>query len=160
MKRSLILLGALAITWLVWSGLYKPQILAFGVLSLMVVMWLVARMDLTRREVFTLDLIPRLLGFWGWLLVAIIRSNLQVVRIILTPKLPISPTLMRLEPPKMGLVGRATLANSITLTPGTLTIDAKADEGGFRIHCLTAEGAAELKGGDMAGRVAGLVGDR
>ena len=160
MKRTSILVGALTITWLIWSGLYKPPILAFGVVSLILVVWLAERMELTRKEVFTLDLIPRLLGFWGWLLAAIVRSNLDVVRIILSPRLPISPTLISLDPPTKGLVGRATLANSITLTPGTLTIDAKEEGGVFRIHCLTAEGAEDLKSGEMASRVAKALGDR
>ncbi len=158
MLRVLILLLALSVTWLVWSGLYKPLLLGLGILSLALTLWLSVRMGLHRKEVYALDLVPRLLGFWARLLVDIVRSNFTVARIVLSPSLPISPTMVTLEPPLQGQVGRATLANSITLTPSTVTLD--VHQGVFQVHCLTEESARETRDSDLAERLQRAVGDR
>ena len=158
MSRILILLFALVATWLLWSGLYKPLLLSLGVLSVVLTLWLCLRMELHQRAVFALDLAPRLLGFWLSLLIDIIKANLHVARIILTPSLPISPTLVKLTPELKGQVGRATLANSITLTPSTVTLD--AHQGVFLIHCLTEESAQETRKSDIGVRLKRLLGDR
>jgi multicomponent Na+:H+ antiporter subunit E len=158
MRRILILIVALSVTWLVWSGLYKPLLLGLGVLSVALTLWLSLRMGLHRRAVFALDLAPRLLIFWARLLRDVIRSNFTVARIILSPSLPISPTLIRIEPKLEGQVGRATLANSITLTPSTVTLD--AHKGVFIIHCLTAESARETRESDISERLQRALGDR
>ena len=158
MRRTIILAVALVVTWLVWSGSFKLLLLELGALTVILTLWLAHRMDLTRREVFSLDLLPRALGYWVWLLREIVRSNLTVARIVLSPRLPISPTMVTLRPELPGLIGQATLANSITLTPGTVTID--AHEGEFRVHSLTEQGARELRDSDMAARIARAFGDR
>jgi multicomponent Na+:H+ antiporter subunit E len=158
MSRILILIGALSATWLVWSGLYKPLLLGLGVISVALTLWLSLRMRLHHRAVFALDLAPRLLGFWAGLLRDIIRSNFMVARIILSPSLPISPTLIRIEPKLEGQVGRAVLANSITLTPSTVTLD--AHRGVFLIHCLTTESARETRESDIGERLQRALGDR
>ncbi len=158
MIRLLILVVALVATWLVWSGLYKPLLLGLGVVSVALTLWLSIRMGLHRRAVYALDLVPKLLGFWASLLVDIIKSNFVVARIILSPGLPISPTLVQLEPELEGQVGRATLANSITLTPSTVTID--AHRGVFLVHCLTRESARETRESDLGQRLQRALGDR
>ena len=158
MIRLLILVVALAATWLVWSGLYKPLLLGLGVLSVGLTLWLSVRMKLHYKAVYALDLVPRLVAFWAGLLVDIVKSNLVVARIILTPSLPISPTLVRLEPKLEGQVGRATLANSITLTPSTVTLD--AHRGVFLVHCLTEDSARETGNSDLGERLHRAIGDR
>jgi multicomponent Na+:H+ antiporter subunit E len=156
--RLLILVVALVATWLVWSGLYKPLLLGLGVLSVGLTLWLCVRMGLHQRAVYALDLVPRLLGFWALLLVDIVKSNFVVARIILTPSLPISPCLVQLQPELEGQVGRATLANSITLTPSTVTID--AHRGVFLVHCLTEESARDTRESDLGQRLHRALGDR
>ena len=158
MGRLLILALGLAAAWLVWSGLFKPLIFGLGALSLGLVLWLAIRMKVTEHGAFSLDLVPRLLGFWAWLLKEIVKSNLTVARIVLSPRLDISPRMVTLHPPTKGLQGQAILANSITLTPGTVTVD--AHDGTFKVHCLTQQGAADLETGEMARRIHKAVGDR
>ena len=158
MIRLLILAVSLAATWLIWSGLYKPVVLGLGVLSVILTLWLAVRMNLLRREVFALDLAPRMVLFWRGLLVDIVKSNLVVARIILTPKMPISPRMVELEPGLEGLVGQATLANSITLTPSTVTLD--NHEGRFVVHCLTEASARDTEANDLGVRVKKALGDR
>lgn len=156
--RILILAVALDAAWLVWSGLYKPLIVGLGLVSVVFVLWLAHRMELTARSVFALDATPYLLSFWGWLFVQIVRANFIVARIIIAPRLKLAPTMVTIRPGLAGLVGQATLANSITLTPSTVTVD--AHEGVFYVHCLTQEAADELETGEMAERVARALGDR
>lgn len=158
MIRILILTLALVGTWLVWSGLFKPLLLGLGVISVGLTVWLCLRMGLHRKEVFALDLVPNLLTFWVMLLRDIVKANITVARIVLTPSLPISPTLVRLEPPLPGQVGRATLANSITLTPSTVTLD--AHRGVFIVHCLTEASAQETRDSDIGRRLQKALGDR
>ncbi len=142
------------VAWLLWSGLYKPLLLGLGVVSCLLVLVLARRMDFFDRDVFSLHLIGRLLPFWGWLGKELVVSNIKVARIILSPSMPISPTVTKIDALSEGPVGQAILGNSITLTPGTVTMD--DHEGTLIVHCLTADGADDLAQGEMNRRVAAL----
>jgi multicomponent Na+:H+ antiporter subunit E len=88
-------------------------------------------------------------------------SALGVARIILTPSLPISPRLLTVWPTQKTAAGVVTFANSITLTPGTITVEAERDPRNKRylvIHALTEETAAGLETGDMDRRVSAFEG--
>jgi len=158
MQRILILVLALSATWLVWSGLYKPLLLGLGVVSVVLTLWLSARMNLHRKAGYALDLVPRLPLFWASLLIDIIKSNFEVARIIMSPTLRIAPTMVRLKPELEGQVGLATMANCITLTPSTVTLD--SHNGELLVHCLTERSAAETRDTTMARNLKRLVGDR
>jgi multicomponent Na+:H+ antiporter subunit E len=98
-----------------------------------------------------------LLWYWPWLLKEIVKSAWQVSVAILHPKLPISPRVVRFKPSQKTEVGLVIHANSITLTPGTMTIEARPDE--FVVHALTEETAASVgAGSDMDRRVARMEG--
>ena len=143
------------LAWLLWSGIYKPLLIVLGVLSCLLVLVLSRRMGFFEKGVYSLHLIWRLLPFWGWLGKELVASNLQVARIVLSPTLPISPTVVKIEALPEDPVGQAILGNSITLTPGTVTLD--DHEGVLLVHCLTEEGAEALVEGDMNRRVAALA---
>ncbi len=140
--------------WLLWSGLYTPLLVTLGVVSCLLVMVLARRMDFFAKGVYSLHLTPGLIPFWGWLGGQLIKTNLQVARLVLSPRLTISPTVVRIDALPPDPVGQAILGNSITLTPGTVTID--DHEGKLFVHCLTREGADELLEGEMNRRVASL----
>ena len=142
------------VAWLLWSGLYKPLLITLGVLSCLLVLVLSRRMGFFDKSVFSLHLIWRLLPFWAWLCKEIVVSNVVVARIILSRRMPIDPTVMQMEALPRGPVGQAILGNSITLTPGTVTLD--DHEGKLYVHCLTQEGADALREGEMNRRVAAL----
>jgi len=144
------------LAWLLWSGIYKPLLITLGVLSCLLVLVLSRRMGFFEKGVYSLHLIWRLLPFWGWLGKELVVSNLQVARIVLSPRMPISPTVIKLEALPEDPVGQAILGNSITLTPGTVTLD--DHEGMLLVHCLTEEGANALVEGEMNRRVALLAG--
>jgi len=119
--RSLGLGAILAALWLLLSGHYTTLILSFGVASIVLVVYLAHRMDVVDHEGVPF-LSGRLLMYFPWLMKEIFIANVAVAKIILDPKLPISPIMVR-------------YANSITLTPGTITTG--VDDHEFEIHALT-----------------------
>ncbi len=151
MFRSISLFVALYLFWLLLSGLYTPFLLAAGAGSAAAVVWFARRMDVVDHEGHPIHLGPRALLYWPWLLKEIAKSAWNVSRIILSPSLPISPTLVRFKPRQRTDVGLVILANSITLTPATITIEAGAEE--FLVHALTRAGAEATIGSDMDRRV-------
>jgi multicomponent Na+:H+ antiporter subunit E len=156
--RALGLTALLFAFWLLLSGFFTPFLIAAGVGSAVAVALLARRMDVIDHEGQPLHLAPRaFLSYWPWLAKEILKSGWDVTRRVLDPRLPISPTLVRFRPLQRTAVGLVVHANSITLTPGTLTIDVAHGE--FLVHALTAEGAAgAAAGGEMDQRVAALEG--
>ena len=84
----------------------------------------------------------RLPAYWWWLLGEVIKSSLEVARLVLSPSLPISPTMVELTTTEASDVGKVILGNSITLSPGTVTIDVHEDR--LLVHCRTRESALVL----------------
>jgi multicomponent Na+:H+ antiporter subunit E len=141
--------------WLLLSGHLTPLLLGLGVVSALVVTWLTRSLEAVSEA---LRVAPRFtLSYLPWLLKEIVVANLQVVRIILDPRLPIDPVLVRLRAPFRGELALTTLGNSITLTPGTVTLDVEGEE--LLVHALTRASAASLLDGAMAARVARACGD-
>ena len=149
------LLVVLYLFWLLLSGYFVAFLLAAGAGCSVVVVLLAHRMDVVDNEGHPVHLAWRaLLSYWPWLSVEIVKSGWDVSRRILDPRLPVSPTLTRFKPSQKTDVGLVIHANSITLTPGTITVEAGRDE--FLVHALTREGAASLAGSEMDRRVARL----
>ena len=147
---------ALFAFWLLLSGMFTVFLLAAGAASAIAIALLARRMDIADREGVPLHFGLATVTYWPWLAKEILKSGWQVIRIILDPRLPVSPTLARFRPSQKSTVGLVTHANSITLTPGTITVEASHDE--FLVHALTAEGAGGLQGSEMDARVARLEG--
>jgi multicomponent Na+:H+ antiporter subunit E len=137
--------------WVLLSGHYTPLMILFGVLSTLFVVFLSTRADLIDRETQPVLIKPSVLFYWVWLGREIIKSNIDVARRILSPGLPISPTVFTIRASQKSELGRVTYANSITLVPGTVTMDVDGDV--FTVHALTREAAADLKRGEMDRRV-------
>ena len=151
---TLALAASLFVFWLLLSGIYTPFLVLSGLGASIAVALLARRMELADREGHPLHLGLAALTYWPWLLKEILKSGWQVTRIILDPRLPISPTFVRFRPSQKSAVALATHANSITLTPGTITVDADHDE--FLVHALTREGAAGVVDSEMDLRVSRL----
>ncbi len=129
-------LGALLFGfWLVLSGHYTPMLIGLGVASSALVVYLAMRMDVVDHEGLPLQLGGRFWLFFPWLLKEILVANLHVARIILTPGLPISPIVVHYKSSQKTDLGRTLYANSITLTPGTITTGIQGDE--LEVHSLT-----------------------
>lgn len=154
MKHSLSLFIVLSLLWLGNSGHYDPLLVGFGVLSVLFVIWTSRHMDVVDHESQPLHLSSRLPGFWLWLVVKIIRSNVDVVRHIWLGNKSISPCAARLPLDQKTDMGRVIYANSITLTPGTVSMD--MDDNMVLVHALTKESIDELRLGEMNRRVVEL----
>lgn len=137
--------------WVILSGYFTGFLLAAGLGSSILVLLFALRMTVIDREGYPMRLGLAALTYWPWLIVEIIKSAWEVSRIIMHPRLPISPTWVRVKASQRTAIGRVTYANSITLTPGTVTVDADGDE--FLVHALTQAGADDLAGGEMDRRV-------
>lgn len=157
LAHAVSLMVALAALWLLLSGHYVPLILTLGGFSCLLVTWIAGRMDVVDREGHPIHLTWRALTYWPWLIWQIVRSNIDVARIILTPSLPISPQLVKVETSQSDDLGRVVYANSITLTPGTVSIFVWSDS--IEVHALTHSTADDLKTGEMNRRVCGMMGD-
>ena len=147
------LLVILMVSWALWSGIYKPLLLWLGLFSAVLSVWLAHRMGFF-SHVFPLRALLRLPAFWWWLLREVIKSSIDVARIVLSPSLPISPTMVELTTSESTDVGKVILGNSITLSPGTVTIDVDGDR--LLVLCLTRESAQALEGMEVQRRTARL----
>jgi multicomponent Na+:H+ antiporter subunit E len=137
--------------WLVLSGHFTLLLLSFGVLSALLVTWFVRRMDKTDSEQGNFYPSVKLLAYFGWLLWSVVKANIDVTRRIWDPTLPIKPNWTRLDTKVSTPMEKTLYANSITLTPGTLTTDVGEDH--FMIHALSQEGIDELREGEMERRI-------
>jgi multicomponent Na+:H+ antiporter subunit E len=153
-SRIILFFLLLAAAWLLWSGLFKPLLIGLGVVSCLLTFAIVRRMGYFDNELFALRFSWRLLGFWAWLAREVLRSSLDVARVVLDPRLPISPRVIEIKSTSPHPFDQVLLGNSITLTPGTLTLD--LHDGMLRVHTLTEAGARDLMSGEMDRRVAGL----
>jgi multicomponent Na+:H+ antiporter subunit E len=108
---------------------------------------LASRMELLDKEGHPIYLLGRALWYWPWLIWEIIKAGVDVSKIILSPKMPISPTLINVRSSQKSAVGIVTYANSITLTPGTVSVELEGDE--ITVHAITRAGADDLAEGHM-----------
>jgi multicomponent Na+:H+ antiporter subunit E len=139
--------------WLALSGHRDPLHLALGAASAALVA------ALNRRDPALPGLlrrVPRLAAYSVWLLGQIVRSNLHVARIVLDPRLPVDPVVVRVPAPAGEDLAVALYANSITVTPGTVTLD--VEDGELVVHALTPVSAAGVTSGEMGRRVARVFG--
>ena len=102
-------------------------------------------------------LLFRLFAYLPWYLLEIVRANVDVARRILHPKLPISPDVFEAPSTQKTELGRVVFANSITLTPGTVSF--KVEEGKIHVHAIAREVRDGLLEGEMDRRVTRLEGE-
>ncbi|MET0117663.1 MAG: Na+/H+ antiporter subunit E [Sedimenticola sp.] len=137
--------------WLLLSGHYVALLLALGGLSVLIVVFFLRRMDRVDGEPSTLRPTLKFLAYIGWLLGQVVLSNIALARRVWDPALPIQPTWGKLDTQVSTPLEKTLYANSITLTPGTLTTDVNDDH--FMIHCLSPEELEELSQGEMERRI-------
>ena len=154
MRRALGLVPPLTIFWLLLSGHYTVLLLGFGVLSLVVVVVIVRRMEVvdgTRSWARLPTQAPR---YAIWLTGQIVVSSLAVLRQVWSPRLAPRPAVGVTPVDGLSEVGTVAYANSITLTPGTLSL--QVDEAGIEVHALRRADLDALQSGGMLDHVRGL----
>ncbi len=158
MKYPIGLGLALVASWLLWSGHYTPLLLSLGAVSCAGVLIIALKMKVVDREGAPVELPLRSLRYLPWLLWEIVKANLHVAARILHPRMPISPRLITVRCTQTHDIGRVIYANSITLTPGTVSVDTHGEE--ITVHALTDEAAEDLLAGTMDRRVTRMEGAR
>jgi len=156
MKHIASLMVVLTLIWLGWSGHFEALTLGLGAGSLLFVVALSRRMNLVDDEGAPLGLrFSRIALYVPWLGWEVIKANVDVARRILAPGKPrIAPRLLRVKARQTTDVGQVVFANSITLTPGTISID--VEDGEILIHALHAEAAQGVEEGSMNRKCAEL----
>jgi multicomponent Na+:H+ antiporter subunit E len=154
--RHIGLAGFLFAFWLVLSGHYTPMLVAAGGVSAALCVLAMIRVRAVDAEGQPFELLWGAVTYFPWLIREIAKSAWAVTKIILHPSLPISPTMTIVRASQRTSVGVATYANSITLTPGTITVEVNGNE--LTVHALVGEGALDLEGGGMDRRVSQFEG--
>lgn len=145
----------LVLFWLALSGHYTTLLLVLGAASCIWIQLISKRMDIVDHEGYPIHLVPwRIALYLIWLIKEIIVSTWAVTRMILSPRRRVQPTVRRIPADGLSEMEKAIYANSITLTPGTLTIETDKDE--LEIHTLRGDMLESLERGDMAERIRGL----
>ena len=155
--HALSLGAVLFIVWLLLSGHYTPFILFLGIASCAVIVTVTLRMEVADQEGHPIHLTWRGLTYWPWLMVEIIKANYDVAKRIVLPSLPVTPTMIRVKASQTSDLGQVIYANSITLTPGTISVDVANGE--ILVHALSREGAESLLDGEMDRRVTRMAGE-
>ena len=139
MARIIGLIIALVLFWLGLSGHYTPLLLSFGAVSIMIALVLAGRLGILDQEGAPYGTFPGVLLYLPWLLKEICVANVVVVRACLGAELDINPALVKVKTRCETDLGKTLFANSITLTPGTVTIEVERDL--LLVHALYEEAA-------------------
>ena len=137
--------------WLALSGYFKAFLLIGGLATVLFVLYAARRMKLIDTESYPAHLLPAASTYWPWLLWEIVKAGWAVTKAVLRPKLDISPTMTRVIASQTTPACIATYANSITLTPGTITTAVRGNI--LTVHALERSGALDLEEGGMDARV-------
>jgi multicomponent Na+:H+ antiporter subunit E len=150
--------------WVVLSGNFQVKYLVIGVFASGLVTYLTNEFIYKARSVergsgigYIMKRAVRLILYLPWLILAIMKANIKVASILIKPRMPIDPVLLQFETKLSKRVSLVTLANSITLTPGTITVG--LEKGKYIVHSLTRECAEDLETGVMQNKVARIFDD-
>ncbi|MEL6962017.1 MAG: Na+/H+ antiporter subunit E [Pseudomonadota bacterium] len=157
MFQIISLAVVLSLLWLLLSGHYNPLLLSLGLVSVILTLVVSVRMKVADREGHPVHLALRGLLYWPWLIKEIVVANIDVAKAILGLSDDIRPSLFVVEASQRTDLGRTIYANSITLTPGTVTLGMDGDQ--LTIHALTAGAKKGLASGDMDRKVTALEGE-
>lgn len=125
--------------WVIFNGQLTVEIAAFGVVIAGVMYWFLCRFfDYSPRyDLFLLRKAPLLLHYYFTLVDEILKANLTVFKLIYTTEYELEPAVVHFKTSLRSTFARVLLANSITLTPGTITVALTGNE--YTVHCLDKE---------------------
>ncbi len=141
-----LMFGLLLLFWLLISGSFDWQHMLIGVILsfLLSLLWnKIAIEEGSAHTSFTLRQLGQAIYYFLYLLLDILKANVKVAMIVLHPKLPISPGLVIMKNELKNDLPKAVFANSITLTPGTITVDLEGDL--IIVHAFTKQTAVDLQ---------------
>lgn len=145
----------LSALWLLLSGYLIGWLLVLGIASVLVALYIVHRMEFVDHETFPIHLTVRGLGYFPWLLKEIVVSNVTVARAIIAGPTSIQPQVFTVDASQDSELGQVVYANSITLTPGTVSTG--LEDGQITVHALLHETAESVRAGEMDRRIARMT---
>lgn len=158
LKHSIALFVLLLSVWLLNSGHYTTLITSFGVASCLFVVWLARRMRIVDEEAMPIHLLLRLPRYLPWIAKEVVKANIDVAKRVLALGWPnISPRLFDVPTTQHTDLGRVLYANSITLTPGTVSI--RVHDNKIMVHAIADEVAEDLLTGEMDRQVTRFEGE-
>ena len=137
MRFAIVLALVLGVTWLSLSGYFTTMLLTLGTISVLFVIWMCMRMAILDKETVPYLSLPLTMIYFFGLFAEIVKANMQVIKAVLSPDLEVSPTMTKIPYPNEADVARTMFANSITLTPGTVSVDMEDDY--ILVHALLKE---------------------
>jgi multicomponent Na+:H+ antiporter subunit E len=152
--KSLILFFILLCLWLLMSGYYSILLISLGIISCAFCVLVANRGKLIDDEGLPIFFIPRLLNYLIWLFKEILKSNLSTAKVIINGK--VEPETFTVKASQVTEVAKVTYANSITLTPGTVTTKMHKDV--FEVHALNADFGNDIRTNEMDRKVTWLEG--
>jgi len=157
LNRAFWLWGILFAIWLLLSWHFDALLIAFGLGTCTLAVWVGVRMGTVDRESVPVHLVRGALLYDPWLVWEIFKSNVRVARIILAPRLRVDPSIVHFRASQRTDLGRFIYANSITLTPGTVTTGIVGDD--FEVHAIVQSEIDGSEENDMNRRVTTLEGE-
>lgn len=153
--RYIITFVILFSCWIIWSGVFDAWHLTLGIMSCALVTYISSDLLFERKKFSSNDRVEviRFIVYLPWLMYQIILANIHVAYLVLSFKTPIQPSLITFPTKLKKGISLLTFANSITLTPGTITADIRGG-GYYVVHALDRKVADDLLTGDMEDRVA------
>lgn len=158
--RAAALFAVLYGYWLLLSGHYTVWLLAAGAITCVITAVWALRLGLSDSEGTPIHLIVNAVVYWPWLVIEIVKAAIDVSWRIVHPALPISPDLRRFKATQKTAEGLTTYANSITLTPGTISVLVDWEHHEIVVHGLSRDGLDGLETGDMDARVTRFEGGK
>jgi multicomponent Na+:H+ antiporter subunit E len=149
------LFAVLFVTWYILSGIASPVFLVYGLVSCALATLLALRMDVVDKEGHPFHLAFTAPFYWLWLLKEMLKSGIAVTRAVWAPTHKITPNFAWVPVTQTCDLGRTILANSITLTPGTVCVD--IDKKRAFIHALEQTSIDDLLTGEMDRKVHDLT---
>ena len=154
--KSFILFFILFSLWLLMSGHYNVLIVSLGIISCAFCVYVAKRGKLIDDEGLPTFFMPRLLNYLIWLFKEILKSNLSTAKVIINGK--VEPETFTVKTSQVTDVAKVTYANSITLTPGTVTT--KIQKGVFEVHALNSDFGNDVRTNEMDKKVTWLEGKK
>jgi multicomponent Na+:H+ antiporter subunit E len=150
--RTILSALTLFALWLLMSGIYKPLIVWLGLASAVIAVLVVRRMDIIDGHRLSIPLKPlKFITYLAWLMKEIAVSNIAVTKLILSPKMGLRQHLFRVPNTQRSELAATIYANSITLTPGTITVE--IDRDAFWVHAANFDESDHGALADMDSRV-------
>lgn len=155
----LIQIIALFLFWYVLSGKNFILLISVGLICSVLIVFYQNKLKMVDDKSMPISILPKAVLYWMWLYKEVIQSSLYVSKLILSREMDITPQYFKIKSNQKTTMGFNIFANSITMTPGTISVIINNTSKEIDIHALTMDTKASLQNGIMDKRIKKLMGD-